>query len=190
MAQQERVGVFGGSFNPPHVGHVLAATYLRSVDAVDRVLVIPVFRHPFAKPLAPYEDRMAMCRLAMEGLAGVEVSDIEGQLGGESRTLVTIEELHRRAPHHALRLVIGADVLGDRDNWHRFDRIAELAPPIILGRAGFDHPEAPPAVLPDVSSSHLRQLVAEDRIDEAAPWLPAAVRRYVEDHDLYRGGPS
>ncbi len=190
MAQQERVGVFGGSFNPPHVGHVLAATYLRCIEAVDRVLVVPVFRHPFAKRLAPYEERLAMCRLAMGGLAGVEVSDIERQLGGQSRTLVTIEELGRRAPHHALRLVIGADVLGDRDSWHRFDRIAELAPPIILGRAGFDHPEAPPAVLPEVSSRQIRQLVAEGRFEQTAPWLPAAVSRYVEDHGLYRGGPS
>ena len=83
MTQQQRVGVFGGSFNPPHVGHVLAAAYLLSMAAVDRVLVIPVFRHPFAKTLASFEDRLAMCQLAMTWLPQVEVSDIERQLGGE-----------------------------------------------------------------------------------------------------------
>ena len=187
MTQQERVGVFGGSFNPPHVGHVLAAAYLLSVQAVDGVLVVPVFRHPFAKQLSPYEDRLTMCRLAMGWLPSVEVSDIERRLGSESRTLLTIEALMREEPNRSLRLIIGTDVLGDRDSWHRFDRIAELAPPIVLGRAGVDHPEAPAAVLPDVSSTQIRRLVAGGRITDTAALLPAAVHRYLVEQQLYGG---
>ncbi|RLB59501.1 MAG: nicotinate (nicotinamide) nucleotide adenylyltransferase [Deltaproteobacteria bacterium] len=190
MTQQARVGVFGGSFNPPHVGHVLAAAYLLSVQAVDLLLVIPVFRHPFAKQLAPYPDRLAMCQLAMEWLPSVEVSDIEGRLGGESRTLATIEALLQEEPNRALRLIIGADVLKDRESWHRFDQIAELAPPLILGRAGVDHPEAPAAVLPAVSSTQIRDLVAGGHIADCSALLPAAVHRYLVEHQLYGGARS
>lgn len=187
-AGEDRIAVFGGSFNPPHVGHVLAAVYLLSVCAVDRVLVVPVYRHAFGKELAPFEARLQMCRLAMEWIAGVEISAIEREIGGESRTLHTIEALLQRQPKRRLRLVIGADVLDDREQWHRFDRIAELAPPIVLGRVGFAHPEAPPAVLPEVSSSELRELIAAGEMGKTEMLLAATVREYIEANRLYREG--
>jgi nicotinate-nucleotide adenylyltransferase len=181
-----RLGIFGGSFDPPHVGHVLGCAYLRAVHDLDGVLVVPVYRHPFAKELAPFEDRMRMCELAMGWIAGVEVSDIERRLGGESLTLRTVEALRAERGDAELRLVIGADVLGDLSKWHRFDRIAELAPPIVLGRAGFAHPDAPLAVLPEVSSTEVRALVRAGREAEIAPLVPAAVRRHLAARALYR----
>lgn len=184
-----RVAVFGGSFNPPHVGHVMAATYVLSVCEVDAMMVVPVYRHVFGKELASFEDRLAMCRMAMAWIPGVEISDVEERLGGDSRTLNTIEALLAERPDRALRLVIGADVLPDLPKWHRFDRIAELAPPIVLGRAGYDHVEAPVAVLPRVSSTELRDLARAGRLDEARALVPTAVRRYIIDHGLYRETP-
>lgn len=190
------VAVFGGSFNPPHIGHVLAAAYVLSVHAVDGVLVVPVFQHPFDKALAPFEQRLAMTRLAMSHLPAVAVSDIERELGGESRTLHTIERLIESDQDRSLRLVIGSDVLADLPKWHRFDRIAELAPPIVLGRIGYPAPDidltkfgihAPPpgGVLPEVSSSEIR--TALQRGDAAANHLlPATVRQFIADHGLYR----
>src|SRR4030095_5202473 len=129
----ETVGVFGGSFNPAHVGHVLALSYVMSVYALDGVLVVPVYRHVFGKDLAPFDDRLEMARLAVSWMPSVEVSDIERRLGGGSRTLYTVETLLRERPERELRLIIGADVLADLPKWHRFDRIAELAPPIVIG---------------------------------------------------------
>jgi len=180
------VAVFGGSFNPPHVGHVLAASYVLSVYPVTGVIAIPVFQHPFDKALASYEDRLQMARLALEWLPGVKVSEIERELGGESRTLYTIEALLREQPERGLRLVIGADVLHDLPNWHRFDRIAELAPPIILGRAGIDHPDAPPSHLPEVSSSQIRAAFADDRADAVLTLLPRSVLDYIRENRLYQ----
>lgn len=179
--------VFGGSFNPPHVGHVLAVTYVSSVFPVDGVLVIPVYRHVFGKDLASFEDRFAMCEAAMGWLPRVEVSDVERRLGGESRTLHTLEALLAEAPDRDLRLVIGSDVLPDLPKWYRFERIRELAPPIILGRAGHPHPDAPLAVLPEVSSTTIRAAfrrgpTEEDRLDAL---VPTAVRRHITDHGLY-----
>ena len=178
------VGVFGGSFNPPHVAHVLAAAYALTVGAVDDVLIVPVFQHPFSKELAPFDDRLAMCGVAFSALHRVHVSDVERDLGGESLTLRTLEHLRSLHPEWSLRLVIGSDVLPDLPKWHRWDRIEEIAPPIVLDRAGAtDRPDR--VLLPEVSSSEIRDLFA--RGDRAAleRLLPAGVLRYALSRSLY-----
>jgi nicotinate-nucleotide adenylyltransferase len=179
------VAVFGGSFNPPHVAHVLAVVYALSTQRIDRVLVVPVLKHPFAKELAPFDDRLAMCRAALEWIPHTEVSTIEAELGGESRTLRTIEELARRHPDWSLRLLVGADVLPDLPKWHRFDRIAELASPIVLGRAGTDMRDAPEAYLPQISSTEVREAIAAGRLDDVRARLPLAVIDYIVTRGLY-----
>jgi len=123
------VGVFGGSFNPPHLAHVLALAVVLARFDVEKLLVVPTYRHPFAKSLAPYEDRVRMCELAMGFLPRVEISRVEEELGGESRTLRTIEHLHAQHPDWSLRFVMGADLVLESSKWHGFDRIAALAPP-------------------------------------------------------------
>ncbi len=178
--------IFGGSFNPPHVGHVLAVSYVLSVFPVDHVLVIPVYRHAFGKELASFEDRVAMARLAMGWLPGVAITEIERELGGESKTLHTIEALVAQEPKRKLRLVIGADVLNDLPKWHRWDQIAALAPPLVIGRAGHAHPDAPDAHLPRVSSTEIRGLVAAGRITDAASIVPLRVRQHIAERGLYR----
>ena len=100
------VGVFGGSFNPPHLAHVLALAVVLARFDVEKLLVVPTYRHPFAKSLAPYEDRVRMCELAMGFLPRVEISRVEEELGGESRTLRTIEHLHAQHPDWSLRFVM------------------------------------------------------------------------------------
>ncbi len=181
------VAVFGGSFNPPHVAHVLAVGYLLAVHRVERVVVVPAYHHPFNKELVAFEHRAAMIRLAMQDLARVEVSEIERELGAEvSRTLDTLEALGARHPDWRLRLCIGADVLADRDKWHRFDRIVAIAPPIALGRAGVSHPDAPPTVLPEVSSTEIRAALARGDDQAIAALLPWRVRDYIDEHRLYR----
>ena len=182
------VAVYGGSFNPPHVAHVLAVAYARSAVPVDRVLVVPVYRHPFAKELTPFERRLAMCRLAFEWIPGCVVSEVEATLGGESRTLRTLEHLATREPHWQLRLLVGADVLADLPKWHRFDKIREIAPPIVLGRMGIDDPRAPVAVLPRVSSTEIRAAFASGDLESIRAFLPASVLAYVVEHRLYGAG--
>lgn len=180
-----RVAVFGGSFNPPHVAHLLAAVYALATAPIDRVLVIPVFQHPFAKELAPFADRLEMCRLALEWIPQVEVSTVEQELGGESLTLRTVEHLRAAHPSFSLRLLVGADVLSDLPKWHRFDRIAELAPPLVLGRSGVVTAEAPLPVLPQVSSTEVREAIAAGDLDAARALVPASVLAYIREHGLY-----
>jgi nicotinate-nucleotide adenylyltransferase len=194
-----RVGVFGGSFNPPHVSHVLACTLVLSVEPIDRLLVVPTFKHPFAKALAPYDDRVRMCELAVAWIPGVEVSRLEQELGGESRTLRTLEHLAAVHPEWKLRLVIGADLLAEAPRWHGFDAIARIAPPLVLGRAGAAAGagaappavavQAPPALLPEVSSTLVRDAISRGAFGEIEHLVPRPVLAHVRERGLY-GAPS
>jgi nicotinate-nucleotide adenylyltransferase len=180
-----RVAVFGGSFNPPHVAHVLACALVLSVEDVDRVLVVPAYMHPFAKALAPFEDRAAMCDLAMAWMPRVDVSRVEAQLGGESRTLRTLESLSSAHPDWRLRLVIGADILTEAPRWFGFDVIEKIAPPIVLGRAGVAAPVATAALLPEVSSTQIRAAIARGAWNEVQKLVPREVLAYARARGLY-----
>lgn len=183
------VAVFGGSFNPPHVAHVLVPRLVQSTHDVDRVLVVPTFRHPFAKDLAPYDDRVKMCELAMNGDRGVEVSRVEEELGGESKTLRTLEHLAAAYPDWRLRLVVGSDILAEAPRWFGFEAIQKLAPLIVLHRAGIDAPTAGKVLLPEVSSTHVRGAVARGAWEEIEELVPRKVIAYIRTKRLY-GAPA
>jgi nicotinate-nucleotide adenylyltransferase len=185
-----RVALFGGSFNPPHVGHVLAVTYVLSTQPIDHVVVVPVFEHALGKRLAPFEQRIEMARLAFGWLGHVEVSPIEAELGAPSRTLRTIEALERLHPDWRLRLVVGSDILGELAQWHAYAEIERRAPPLVVTRAGATADTPLPPMLPEVSSTRIRRLLITRRPDAVDPELeaslPRAVREYIDAHDLYR----
>ena len=180
-----KVAVFGGSFNPPHVAHVLACALLLSMEDVEHVLVVPTYKHPFAKALAAFDDRLRMCELAMAWMTGVAVSRVEEEIGGESRTLKTLEHLTSSHPDWSLRLVIGADILAEAPRWYGFSEIAKRAPPIVLARAGVDEAAAGPLLLPEVSSSQVRSAVARGAWDEVGRLVPRAVVAYIRQRSLY-----
>jgi nicotinate-nucleotide adenylyltransferase len=196
VEQTQLVGLFGGSFNPPHVGHVLAVAYALSVWRLDRIIVVPVYAHPFGKALAPFSDRLALCAAAFEDLKNIEISDIEAHLAVPSRTLRTLEALRSRHTGYQFRLIVGSDILGELDQWHAIDVIRRLAPPLILPRTGEG---ARTPVLPQVSSTHVRSLLSrlqatsgvnkpegDPVTSELAEYLPARVLDYVVRHGLYR----
>lgn len=177
------LAILGGSFDPPHVAHVLLGAYAACVEEIDELLVIPTYAHALGKRHhASYEDRFAMTELAFEGLRRARVSDVERQLGGASFTLHTLEALQRERPDAALRLIIGADILAEADRWHRFDEVRRLAPPIVIGRQGFEHDAR--FTLPAISSTSIRERLARgESVDGELPWR---VIRYIEAHALYQ----
>lgn len=181
------VAVYGGSFDPPHSAHVLVAAHVLSAYDIDELWMIPTWEHPFDKNHgATFEHRLRMCELAMEHLRPVRVLDVERTLGGTSRTLATLTELGRLHPGAALRLVMGADLLKDTGRWHRFDEVARLAPPLVVGRAGHPHPfqaTETPFDFPDISSSAIRRRLA--RGENVDGLLPNRVASYIRDHRLY-----
>lgn len=180
------IALFGGSFDPPHLGHVLAVSWALSAAAVDGVWVVPTWKHAFDKEhAAAFEDRMAMCELAFAPFRGVTVSPIERELGGISRTLETIEALHERHPGSSFRLLVGADVLPTTSRWHRWEAVARMAPPIVVGREGYPLSPDCPISIPDINSTELRRRTATGASLDG--FVPSSVARYIEERGLYQG---
>jgi nicotinate-nucleotide adenylyltransferase len=186
-APRPEIALLGGSFNPPHVGHAMAAWWLLATQPVEEVWLLPTWRHAFGKELAPWEDRLRMCELAIDGLRGVRVCAAEAELAGDplaGRTARTLEHLHAKHPDRRFALALGTDLLAETDRWYRFDRVRELARIVVIGRQGFAPAPGAPA-LPAVSSSEIRAATARgERIDGL---VPSAVARYIVERGLYRG---
>lgn len=182
-APAETIAVFGGSFDPPHVGHTLAAAYVLAAHPVTQLLAVPTAQHPFDKNLSAFEHRLRMAELAMAPLKLAAVTDLEQRLGGESLTLRTLRALQAERPTAQLRLVLGTDLLRDTPQWHNFAAIERLAPPIIVQRAGFVTDPSMPC-LPMVSSTLVRQR-AREGLDLQGLVSPK-VAEYIEAHGLYR----
>jgi nicotinate-nucleotide adenylyltransferase len=189
--KKEKVALFGGSFNPPHIGHSMVITYALS-QHVDRVFVVPTYRHAFGKDLAPFKHRLKMAHLAFGWMnvgricAKVVVTNVEEHLG-KSRTLDTIERLYELNPDMDLRLLVGSDIMHEKDQWHRFDEIEKLAPPIVIGRQGHTHCGA--ITMPNVSSTYCRAMFEygeHDTLPGLTELLHPKVREYIEEHQLYR----
>ena len=183
-----KIAVYGGSFNPPHLAHVMACAYVLARSDADKVLMAPCARHAFSKDLAPFEDRLAMCRLAVEGIIDrVEVSDIEGRREGISFMVDTLESLHGLYRSARFLLVVGSDILDEIEEWRRIDRIRELADLFVIPRL---KPETPSRevgggqfFLPEVSSQNIRDALAHGHMPEEA--LPSRVIEYIRQRQLY-----
>lgn len=178
-----RVLLFGGSFDPPHVGHQVAMLYALAVSRAEKLLMVPAYRHAFDKQLSPWQHRLEMARLAAEPLgARVEVSAIEQRLGGASRTLHTVRALLEERPGAEIDVVIGADLLGERERWLGWSELEPLVGWLVVGRSG--HPEAAGPALAEVSSTEVRERVRRGQpIDRL---VPAAVCDYIAAHRLYQ----
>ena len=179
-------GIFGGAFDPPHLGHLCVAALALATGELDRLLVVPTYDHPFGKRMASWAERLAMARLAFAPLARVEISSIEETLPRPSLTFHTVTALCEAHTGVRWRLVIGSDTLRDRTAWHRFDDVARLAEPLVVGRAGHDA-EAAGLAIPDVSSTELRSALAEGR--DVRGRLDPAVERFIRGRGLYGAAP-
>jgi nicotinate-nucleotide adenylyltransferase len=201
-----RIGILGGTFNPPHLGHLVCAQEAYIQLSLERVMLVPA-RIPPHKPVdeepgAPH--RLEMCRLAVKGdEQRFEVSDLEIQREGPSYTVDTLDELHSSRPDTEFFLIVGADIAAGLPEWHQAERVVSQATVAVAERPGtsreavaqalrrvpggetgrfFDMPEI------GISSTMLRERV---RAAESTRYLmPEAVRAYVDRHRLYTGTPE
>ena len=191
MSSPLRVALFGGSFNPPHVAHQLAALYVLETAPVDALWFVPAFEHAFGKPLVPFEDRLEMCELATAALGPrVRVSDVERAIGGRSLTLRTVRRLTELHPEHAFSLVIGSDLQADVSSWYGAEELVRTIPFIVVDRAGGRRPGTaavgtkPLVAMPDVSSTAVRAALAAGQPVDAL--VPRAVLDYIRRKGLYK----
>jgi nicotinate-nucleotide adenylyltransferase len=178
------VALIGGSFNPPHVGHLWAATYVRAVEPVDEVWLMPALHHPFGKALISFEHRLAMCeRLCRDAPTWLKAVDVERQAGGQGWTVETLAFLRQRHPDWAFSLVIGSDILQDLPSWREFDRIKTMAQVLVIQRAGHPSDKAKGPPMAEISSSEIRADFAAGR--RAEDRVPRSVLAYIEANHLY-----
>ena len=194
-----KLGVLGGTFDPVHVGHLVAAVNARHALELDRVLLVVAnvpWQKTAARAITPAADRLAMVRAAVEDVDGLEASDLEIERGGESYTVDTLTELHMRHPDAELYLVVGADLVAELDTWERSDELRELATLAVVSRPGPFLAQTPDQVpgwrvtnisipMIDVSSTDLRARVADGRPLDYL--VPAAALRFIRQRGLYAG---
>lgn len=191
----ERIGLYGGTFDPPHHGHVAVAVESAWRLRLDRVLLV-VAGDPWQKttkaPVTPAEDRLALAAAAVEGMEGLEVSDLEVSRGGPSYTIDTVEAL--AGPGREITVLLGADAAATLPTWHRATDLAAAVEVAVTTRPGWDVPALGPGWrvryfdVPsfDISSTDIRRRVTEGR--PIAHLLPAAVRAEMDRRGLYRSG--
>ncbi len=178
------IALLGGSFNPPHVGHLMAAHYVRATQAVDEVWLMPTFRHPFGKVSVDFEHRVRMCERMGEDTSGwLKTTRVESEVGKDGRTVDTLEFLHTRHPAMRFSLIIGSDILKDLPHWKDFDRVQRLARVVVLYRAGYPAPGTVGPPLAEVSSSDIRERIT--RHEPPVDLVPREVLAYAREHHLY-----
>ena len=193
-AAVERLGVFGGTFDPVHAGHVVVATETRAQLGLDRVLLV-VAGDPWQKRgrvVASAADRLALAAAAVDTIDGIEPSAIEIERGEASVTADTLEALS--APGRELYLVLGADAVANMPTWRRLDETRQLATVVVVERAGDVHSEPPGpgwrverVSIPrlDISSTELRERLHQGRPIDGL--VPPDVVREIHRRGIYTG---
>jgi nicotinate-nucleotide adenylyltransferase len=201
----KKVGIFGGTFDPVHLGHLIMAEQCREQAQLDQIWFIPAARPPHKqeRSLTPFAQRVEMLALAIAGMPAFRVDELEKNRPGPSYTAETLQELHGRYPDMQFCLLLGSDSLPDLPGWKNPKRIIELAELLVFARA--DWPlhgmeevrqalglaENAPlrlrvvlAPLIDIASRDLRERVSRHRSIRFL--VPRAVECYIEEKKLYR----
>lgn len=161
------MGMLGGAFDPPHVGHAIVAQDVREALELDRLLIVPTASPPHRETALPAAVRLALARRLFDEVPGLEVSDVEYRIEGPSYTVRTLERLREEESPEALYCVIGTDQLRVIESWHEYRRLPELATVVVMTRAGRERPSVgAAAAIPYVETEVTRVDVSSTRIRE------------------------
>ena len=180
-----RIGLFGGTFDPPHNGHINLILSLFEAHHLDRVLVVPAQSNPLKPSVASSQDRLAMAHLAFDAVPGCTVLDVEVLRPGPSYAIDTVRWLldHDTDFAKAERyLLLGADAAASLPQWRQGDQLLTLVHPLIAARSGFEGPQEPMALL-DISSTDLRSRIRQRLYVDHL--VPERVMAYVRKVQLY-----
>ena len=201
-----RLGIYGGSFDPVHYGHLLLAESAREQLALDEVWLIPAAVSPFkvGREQAPAKARLEMLELALSGHEHMRASSLEIDRSGVSYTVETLAEIAAGKPEAELFLLLGADALRDFPSWRQPERICELATPAVVRRGGAPEPDfsglaaiVSPSRMESIRAAQIQmpliELSSTELRTRAATGqslryrTPRAVEKYIETHRLYGG---
>lgn len=184
-----RIGIYGGTFNPVHHGHLILARQTLEEFKLDRLVFVPAAESPFKiqNHSAPAGDRLAMLRLAIAGEDRFSVDPLEIERGGISYSIDTVKMFRNRDPGAELFFLVGEDNADRLTEWHRFEELKKLVYFVVLSRSeDFQSPEYPVVQRRiEISSTEIRNRVANQ---ESITYLvPESVKHYIEQHQLYQG---
>jgi nicotinate-nucleotide adenylyltransferase len=197
-----RIGILGGTFNPPHLGHLICAQEAYLQLELDRVTLIParIPPHKRVEEEPGPDHRLELCRAAVRGDDRFDVSDLEIQREGPSYTVDTLELLHSPEPESELFLIVGGDIAAGLPKWREPERVLSLATLAVAGRRGTSRAEVDEALsrLPGGERARFFQMptisvsstVLRRRVRDGQPiryYVPDAVVSYIDRHRLYRG---
>ena len=185
------IGLFGGSFDPIHLGHLIVARSAAEQLRLEAVRFVPARIQPFKtdRQMAAPEDRLAMLELALADQPGFEVDDREIRREGTSYSIDTLRELRAEAPHDQLCLLVGADAARELPDWREARLIPEFSRIVVLTRPGVEYSlgelEAELVEVPeiDISATEIRRRVRDG--ESIGEMVPPAVAEYIESHGLY-----
>ncbi len=184
----KKIGIYGGSFDPIHHGHLILAREAREALDFEKIIFVPAAVSPFKRraPTASGETRLAMLRAAIQGEKGFEVDDCEVRRPPPSWTIDTIEEMRKREPVAEIYLLVGEDNVATLDRWQRFDELKKLVRFVVLDRTGSEAQRAYQIVRRkiDISATNIRARVA---CGQSIRYLvPQAVEEIICREKLYR----
>lgn len=178
----KRIAIFGGAFDPPHVGHLLATQYVLGSGLADAVWWLPCWQHRFAKAMTPFRQRLAMCRLALATLPSnkVKLSAFERTFKGDGRSLLLLRALQKRYPRQRFVWMMGSDNYQQRQRWYGFATLQREFGTIIIPRQAST--TAAKIAIPNINSSQLR---SDWRRHKTAVGMIPAVASYLREEGLY-----
>lgn len=182
-SSRKNIAIFGGKFDPPHLGHQLSIFLALEKYCFDEVWIIPSFSHPFGFHPGDFDTRLEMCRIMARPFGeNAKVLDTEKNLGLETvYTVDLIRYLKENFPQNDFSLIIGSDNWKVRDKWKDFDKIEEMCRKIVVIGRGENGDES--FNLPDISSTMIKKLIKEGKDPEA--FLPAGIAEYIGKNKLY-----
>lgn len=185
----KKVGILGGTFNPPHFGHLIMANEAYHSLGLDEVRFLP-------NSIAPHKEvhgantsqRLKMTELAIEGFSQFRIEDYEITAGGVSYTFDTISQLLKLEPETAFYFIVGGDTVEDLNSWHRIHELAEMVQFVGIGRPGYDSTTDFPVMMIDSPEMHLSSTMLRERVAAKRPltfFVPAKVETYIREEGLY-----
>ena len=186
----KKVGILGGTYNPPHIGHLIIANEVKHALQLDEVRLMPTALPPHknADNEVTIEQRLEMVKLAVEDTPGLTVSSFEVDRGGVSYTFDTMMRLTEEEPNTAFYFIIGGDMIDQLDTWHRIDELVELITFIGVNRPGWKSETDYPVKLVDIPEIDLSSTVLRDRFKTGGPvtfLMPKSVEAFIRREGLY-----
>ena len=199
MSERKRIALYGGTFDPVHLGHLEVARRVPELFEIEKVVFIPaqIAPHKVGRPVTEPIHRYAMLALATQDDPRLVISTFELDAPDRRYTVDTVAEFQRRFGEATeLFFIMGADSWSEITTWREWERLLKMTNHIVVTRPGYEVPPAPAglgdrifftdAVLKDISATNIRRLASEGRHEELAGLVPQPVANYIKKYEIYR----